>query len=150
MSTIREFMTVACPFDEVPARLYDHFDGGDAVFPLSVHVGDLRIERNVEFHLKTKPAYPGYRLIDLSWSPKDGGPFPTFEGTLSIAEDAVGWSRIEIDGSYRPPFGLVGLAFDAAIGHRIAQATATELLAEIKRLLLAKVPAPLRAAVDRG
>ena len=136
MGNIREFTTVACPFDEVSDRLYAHFDGGDAVFPLRVRFGDLTVERDVNFHLKTKPAYPGYRLLDLSWTPKDGGPYPSFSGTLSVAEDAIGWSRIEIDGSYRPPFGIAGAVFDAAIGQRIAQATASELLGEIKSLLL--------------
>ncbi len=137
MGTIRDFTTVACPFDEVSDRLYAHFDGGDGVFPLRVRLGDLRIERDVDFHLETKPAYPGYRLLDVSWTPKDGGPFPNFSGTLSVAEDSAGWSRLEIDGSYRPPFGIAGAAFDAAVGQRIAQGTASELLAEIKRLLLA-------------
>ena len=136
MSTLRDFTTVACPFDEVPDRLRAHFEGGTAVLPLRVTFGDLKIERDVEIHLTSKPAYPGYRLLDLTWAPKDGGPYPTFAGTLSVAEDAAGWSRIEIDGTYSPPLGIAGMAFDAVVGHRIAQATATELLAEIKRLLL--------------
>ena len=144
MSTIRDFTTVACAFDEVPDRLHAHFEGGAAVLPLRVKFGDLRIERDVEFHLKSKPAYPGYKLLDVSWAPKDGGPYPTFAGTLSVAEDAPGWSRIEIDGTYSPPFGIAGAAFDAAIGHRIAQATASELLGEIKRILVAtKLRSPL-------
>jgi hypothetical protein len=138
MGTIREFTTVACEFDQVPDRLFATFSGGDAVLPLRVRFGDLKIERDVDFHLRTKPAYPGYRLLDVSWTPKDGGPYPSFSGTLSVAQDAAGWSRIEIDGSYRPPFGVAGAAFDAAVGHRIAQGTASELLAEIKRLLLAQ------------
>jgi hypothetical protein len=137
MSTIRDFTTVACPFDEVPDRLQAHFAGGTAVLPLRVKVGDLKIERDVEFHLKSKPAYPGYKLLDVSWAPKDGGPYPAFAGTLSVAQEAVGWSRIEIDGSYSPPFGIAGAAFDAAIGHRIAQGTASELLGELKRILTA-------------
>ena len=137
MSTIREFTTVACPFDDVPDRLHAHFAGGTAVLPLRVKFGDLKIERDVEFHLASKPAYPGYKLLDVSWAPKDGGPYPTFNGTLSVAEDAPGWSRLEIDGTYSPPFGIAGAAFDAAIGHRIAQGTATELLAELKRILVA-------------
>ena len=138
MGNIREFTTVACEFDEVPDRLYAHFDGGDAVIPLRVRFGDLMVERDVDFHLKTKPGYPGYRLLEVSWTPKDGGPYPSFSGTISVAEDAIGWSRIEIDGKYRPPFGVAGAIFDAAIGQRIAQATVSELLAEIKRLLLAQ------------
>jgi hypothetical protein len=137
MGHIREFTTVACPFDEVPDRLYAQFKGGDAVIPLRVRFGDLRVERDVDFHLRSKPAYPGYRLLDVSWTPKDGGPYPSFSGTLTVAEDATGWSRIELDGSYRPPFGIAGVAFDAAVGQRIAQSTAAELLVEIKRLLLA-------------
>jgi hypothetical protein len=136
MSTIRDFTTVACAFDEVPERLQARFVGGAAVLPLRVKFGELRIERDVEFHLKSKPAYPGYKLLDVSWAPKDGGPYPTFTGTLSVAEDAAGWSRLEIDGTYSPPFGIAGAAFDAAVGHRIAQGTVTELLAELKRILL--------------
>ncbi len=138
MSTIHDYTTVACPFDEVPDRLYAHFDGGNATLPLRVKIGDLKLERDVDFHLKTKPAYPGYKLLDVSWAPKDGGPYPAFAGTLSVAEDATGWSRIELDGSYKPPFGIAGAAFDAAVGHRIAQSTAAELLAEIKRILVAQ------------
>jgi len=137
MSTIHDFTTVACPFDDVPDRLEAYFAGGAAVLPLRVKLGDLKIERDVEFHLKSKPAYPGYKLLDVSWSPKDGGPYPAFTGTLSVAQEAVGWSRLEIDGTYHPPFGIAGAAFDAAIGHRIAQGTASELLAELKRILVA-------------
>jgi hypothetical protein len=137
MSTIRDFTTVACAFDDVPDRLQAHFAGGAAVLPLRVKLGELKIERDVEFHLESKPAYPGYKLLDVSWAPKDGGPYPTFTGTLSVAQDAVGWSRIEIDGTYHPPFGIAGAAFDAAIGHRIAQGTASELLGELKRILMA-------------
>ena len=142
MSTIHEFTTVACPFDDVPDRLNAHFAGGAAVLPLRVKFGDLKIERDVEFHLKSKPAYPGYKLLDVSWAPKDGGPYPTFAGTLSVAEDSAGWSRLEIDGTYSPPFGIAGAVFDAAIGHRIAQGTVMELLAELKRILVVTEPTP--------
>ncbi len=143
MSTIHDFTTVACPFDQVPERLTAHFDGGTAVLPLRVKLGELKIERDVEFHLASKPAYPGYKLLDVSWAPKDGGPYPTFRGTISVAEDAASWSRIEIDRTYSPPFGIAGAAFDAAIGHRIAQGTASELLGELKRILLAVPPRPV-------
>jgi hypothetical protein len=137
MGNIREFTTVACRFDDVPDRLYAHFDGGNAVLPLCVRLGDLRLERDVDFHLKSKPGYPGYRLLDVSWEPKDGGPYPTFKGLLSVAQEAIGWSRIDIDGTYQPPFGIAGAVFDAAVGQRIAQGAATELLGEVKRILLA-------------
>jgi len=135
MSILHEYTTVLCDFDKVSDRLYAHFDGDAAIVPLRVKVGDLHVEREVEIHLADRPGYPGYRLLNVSWEPKDGGPYPTFTGTLSIAQEGAGWSRIDLDGSYTPPFGAFGAAFDATVGHRIAQATATELLAEFKRLL---------------
>jgi hypothetical protein len=137
MSTLREFTTIQCGFEDVPDRLYAHFDGAEGTLPLRVRIGDLRIERDVEIHLTPKPSYPGYRLLNVSWQPKDGGPYPAFEGTLSVADEGAGWSRVELDGTYNPPFGVVGAVFDAAVGHRIAQATATEFLAEFKRILTA-------------
>jgi hypothetical protein len=135
MSTLREFTNVQCPFEDAASRLLSHFADGKGSISLRVRIADLRIERDVDIRLAAKPAYPGYKILDVHWAPKDGGPYPAFDGTLSIAEDGIGWSRIEIDGTYRAPFGLVGAAFDALVGHRIAQDTATELLEQIKRIL---------------
>jgi hypothetical protein len=103
--------------------------------PVLVMVGDLGVERNVEIRLSAKPGYPGYRFLDVEWKPKDGGPYPVFHGTLSVADEGAGWSRIDLDGTYQPPFGLAGAAFDAAVGHRIAEATASELLSQFRDLL---------------
>ncbi len=138
MSHIFEYTTVECPFDEVPGKLEAHVLRTEGTMPLRIKLGELRLERDVNFRLASKPGYPGYRLLDVSWEPKDGGPYPRFDGTLSVAEDAYGWSRIEIDGKYRAPFGVAGAAFDAAVGHQIAQNTATELLGELKRILSAE------------
>ena len=138
MSHIFEYTTVECPFDQVPERLQAHVQRSEGRIPLRVKLGELRLERDVDFRIATKPGYPGYRLLDVSWEPKDGGPYPRFAGTLSVAEDAYGWSRIEIDGQYRPPFGVAGAAFDAAVGHQIAQNTASGLLDELKRILSAE------------
>lgn len=149
MSDIHEFTTVACPFDDVPRRLRAHFRSDTAMIPLRLNLGDLRLERDVKINLREKSAYPGYRLLDVSWEPKGGGPYPSFHGTLSIADEGVGWSRIDLDGAYQPPFGLIGAAFDATVGHRIASATTTELLAHIKGILIesatAQEPAPASA-----
>jgi hypothetical protein len=137
MSKLYEFTTAHCPFNDVPDRLYAHFDGDHGTIPLRVSVADLRVERDVDIHFSARPEYPGYRMLNVEWKPKDGGPYPAFAGSLSIADEGLGWSRIELAGKYDPPFGLAGAAFDAIAGHRIAQATAAELLAEFKRILTA-------------
>ena len=137
MSSLHDFTTAACPYAEVPERLQTYLDRNDATIALRLPLGDLRLERDVHVRLTPKAGYTGYKLLDVSWSPKDGGAYPDFTGTLSIADEGVGWSRIDLDGTYTPPFGVLGAAFDAAIGHRIAEATASELLAELQRILTA-------------
>jgi hypothetical protein len=135
MSSLHDFTTVACPYDEVPGRLQAYLEQHGAAIALRLPLGDLRLERDVVVRLAPKPDYPGYKLIDVSWAPKDGGPYPVFTGTLTVADEGAGWSRIELDGTYKPPFGVVGAAVDAAVGHRIAAATASELLVDLKRIL---------------
>ena len=135
MASLHDFTTVACPYDEVPGRLQTYLAGNDAAIALRLPIGDLRLERDVDVRLTPKPGYPGYKLLDVSWAPRDGGPYPAFTGTLTVADEGAGWSRIELDGTYKPPFGVVGAAVDAAVGHRIAAATATELLVDLKRIL---------------
>ncbi len=44
-------------------------------------------------------------------------------------------SRLEIDGTYEPPGGLPGRAFDALVGSRIARASLTGLVADLARAL---------------
>jgi len=135
MTTISDYDNAPCPFADVPSRLLTRFGGGAGTIALRMTLGDLRVERDVEITLTAKPAYPGYALFDVAWAPKDGGPYPTFHGTLSVADEGPGWSRLEIDGTYAPPFGPIGAVFDAAVGRRIAQATLRELLAELRRTL---------------
>jgi hypothetical protein len=134
MSTLRDFTTVRCSYTVVPLRLARRF-GEQPALPLRVPVADLHVEKDVLVQLSPKPGYAGYELLDIRWEPKDGGAYPAFHGTLSIADEGAGWSRIELDGTYTPPLGVLGLAFDAAVGHRIAAATAAEFLAEIKRVV---------------
>ena len=70
---------------------------------------------------------------DVTWKPKDGGPFPNFEGQLYVDGDQD-YDRfwLVLDGGYAPPLGVVGEAFDAIAGHAIAEATARDLLARIR------------------
>ncbi len=72
-------------------------------------------------------------VLSIKWAPEGTGIFPRFSGTLAVCgDDNPVRSFIELDGSYAPPLGAAGQVFDAAIGHHIAQATARELLADIK------------------
>jgi hypothetical protein len=40
-------------------------------------------------------------------------------------------TQLEIVGEYRPPMGVVGKAMDAAVGHRIAEASVHSFLEDV-------------------
>lgn len=74
--------------------------------------------------------------FDLHWESATGGPYPVFDGSLTIAEDETYEScRLILEGTYTPPGKVAGAVFDAALGSRIAQATAQELLARMGSFL---------------
>lgn len=71
-------------------------------------------------------------IFRVFWSPSGGGPFPEFKGRLIVwSEDDPDRGFIELIGEYEPPLSLVGEAFDAAVGHRIAQRTAERFLKRV-------------------
>ena len=77
-------------------------------------------------------------VFDLHWEAADKGPYPVFDGTLTVAEDETyEQCRLILEGSYTPPGWLAGAAFDAAIGKQIANLTAKELLERMRSFLMA-------------
>lgn len=68
----------------------------------------------------------------LHWKPAGGGPYPDFQGELTVrAGEDYPVAILELVGSYAPPGGAAGAAFDAVAGNWIAFATAQQLLKEL-------------------
>jgi len=60
------------------------------------------------------------------------GLYPIFDGTLTVrADESYASAVLELHGTYNPPLGVAGAAFDAMIGQRIAAETARELLRQL-------------------
>ena len=69
---------------------------------------------------------------EISWRAATAAPlFPVFSGWLTIGPD-----RLQIDGLYAPPGGVVGRVADRMLLHVAANATARWLLGEIDRAAL--------------
>lgn len=51
-------------------------------------------------------------------------------------------TQLEILGAYRPPLGIVGNALDAAVGHRLAEATVHRFLDDVVEQLRRELPEP--------
>ena len=68
-------------------------------------------------------------ILTISWEPVGDKLAPVFHGTLSCDADSVPTeSMLALQGTYDVPGGLVGRAFDDAVGFWIARATMHDLL----------------------
>jgi len=70
---------------------------------------------------------------------------PEFSGVVRFRIAGL-QTRVLVEGAYHPPFGVFGRAFDAMIGHRIAQSSIDDLAGRIARNLEARERAYRAAA----
>jgi hypothetical protein len=79
--------------------------------------------------------------IALGWEALHAtGLFPVMNAELSLWPLTSSETQLELDGAYQPPLGLVGSAVDAAIGHRIAEATVHRFLDDLVEQLRRDIP----------
>ncbi len=89
---------------------------------------ELAKDVSVEYTVATGPAHID-RPIGVRWKPLPGGIYPSFEGELSVLPgEHSDTSILQLEGHYTPPLGIVGAGFDAAVGHKVAEATVHHLL----------------------
>jgi hypothetical protein len=140
MTNILQRLPVACPY-----HLAEQFLAG-FVGPLAENGIVDRIELQAPLDVLDQRVVRLVKAVDVTygrgedpmhfdqvwtvnWQPHGGGPFPSFSGTLTVRadEDYTG-CILELSGAYDPPMGVVGAAFDAVVGSRLAAGTAAELL----------------------
>jgi Raf kinase inhibitor-like YbhB/YbcL family protein len=98
---------------------------------MTLPLGDVSLARDIEVRFTSDPEQSRYRGLDVTWAPKGGGPYPTFSGTLTF-ESADERTNLALDGTYEPPGGMFGRAFNAVVGRRLADASVQALLQNIK------------------
>jgi hypothetical protein len=136
---------VQCPIGQADLRVADFFrahsgaDGAESQLSLWVDAGlpglamPVRLTRSV--NVSITPAHrvgemaPSYHV---TWAPAQRGPFPLFDGSLHVeGTDDYDAFYLVLEGSYEPPLGLIGAAFDVIVGARIASLCSRNLLAVI-------------------
>jgi len=87
-------------------------------------------------HVTFKNAFDELRLeyrVQVNWVPIGTRALPSFNGLFHLQRvKEPGRCRLVIAGEYEPPLSIVGKAFDAIAGKRIAQDTLRRLLGEIR------------------
>ncbi len=148
MSTLKESIVVQTPFVQA-AELIERFfiasSQGDAVLTLrlaapgaGLGVGGFALAHDVVFSFRRTNGPNQTIVFEIHWESADGGLYPIFDCTLTIAQDETYEScRLILEGKYTPPGWVAGAAFDAVLGSRIADATAKELLERMCSFLLA-------------
>jgi hypothetical protein len=152
MTRLRDTICIDRPAEETAVgleRFFESLTGSDGIAHLRLRVPVGGATRNYGIYLDRDVLVEARRardeqnlndVIRIDWSPEGAAVFPRFSGTLLVCgREGPGRSYIELDGSYAPPLGSAGQIFDAAIGHRIAKATARELLADVKAAIERKL-----------
>ncbi len=101
---------------------------------------DVRIERVRDE--APVAGLPPVTTVALVWKgAKTPSLFPILRGGLSAWPVTSAETQLVLEGAYEPPLGLVGDAFDVAIGHRIAEATVHRFLEEVLSEIRREIPA---------
>ncbi len=75
-------------------------------------------------------------MVDLQWkAAKAPQLFPTMVAQLSAYPITDQETQLDFRGSYEPPLGILGKAFDVIVGHRIAEASVHQFLTEVAKFL---------------
>ena len=141
MSTVSVRVHFHLPVDEVREYLNSHLIKVSQLGPQrleltarlpATHI-DLSKAVMVEFLPHPNGVEGAWRV---RWTPEPGGIYPSFDGTLYAHAYGETSSVLELTGSYTPPLGAVGVAFDHVLGHKISEDTARifllNLSAELK------------------
>jgi hypothetical protein len=129
VSTIATKTYVRSSAEQAVAQIYGVFGierEGDAVRRLRAGP----VARDAVVTLGEPERGPSLIRVPISWRVPGSGAFPQFRGFFEI-RPCDGLACIALLGYYQPPFGVAGRAFDAVAGHRIANATIAQLLAEV-------------------
>jgi len=144
VSDINESVIVDCPPERAQAYLLEHFKAsadsrGQAMLQLTSTVGPeagshVTIKRDATATFAPASGAGGleYQVL-IDWAPTTKEPLPKFSGVFRVQwEEDYGQCRLVLEGHYDPPLGVVGKAFDAVVGHRIARDTVTTMLEQLR------------------
>ncbi len=135
-ASVLEIVYVECPYGTAQRYLAGDMresTQGKRAMTLRVPFSDVNLSKNVlvTFMAGSDPMHMD-QPWRVHWTPEDGGPYPDFDGELTVrADEDWNTSILELRGVYVPPGGSLGRAFDRVLGRRIAAATAQSLLKNI-------------------
>ncbi len=137
MARLNESVFVNCPYHRARAYLAmgvgEQIHAGRALTLRAPLAGvELKKDVLVTFTPGTDPMHMD-QPWRVHWTPEGGGPYPDFDGELTVrADEDYTSSVLELTGEYLPPGGVLGGTFDYVFGSRVAALTARALLDQLR------------------
>lgn len=136
---------VNAPFDDITLMLAEHADrvlqpatedaasqAEELVRSLSATVAGIEVSQQAKISVERfVPTGPRSGVLPLRWrAARADALFPAMEAALEVAAVSLHppITQISLIGRYRPPFGVIGWAADALIGHRVAEMAASRFV----------------------
>ena len=126
--------SAAARASSVASSLHVNMGGVELGVDVRVYVVRAREEESVA------GLSPVYR-VEIAWeAARNSSLFPVMHAEISAWPLSSTETQLEVEGDYEPPLGVVGSAIDAAVGHRIAEATVHRFLDDIVEQLRRELP----------
>jgi hypothetical protein len=119
---------------------------GEIVASLSVDLKGIQISKDITIRVRSFQERPGLKLthvlhVELEWEAKESPAlFPVMKADLSLYPLSATETQVDLTGHYEPPLGPLGGVIDAALGHRLAEASVHRFLAEVVERLRRETP----------
>jgi len=148
MTHLSERHFITCPYGLAQLFLQAELTPAEGVLAWTLHVApgsphgiDMAKDVDVTVSHAIDPMHFD-QPWNVTWKPQGGGPYPSFAGTLTVrADEDWNVAALELTGSYEPPMGIVGKAFDLLLGARLATTTAEALLRDLGGRIIARYKA---------
>jgi hypothetical protein len=97
---------------------------------------DVHVEVGPMQNTTSSPLACEVKIFPLTWSSiSSPSLFPHMKAKLLVYPLSRLETQLEFEGTYDPPLGLLGDAFDSVVGHRIAEASVLHFLQDVTALL---------------
>ncbi len=119
----------------------------DVAAGLHVKFAGLEFGKEVDINIKSYTDVESNTqrelTVNLEWEASSAPRlFPTMQAKLHVYPLAAEETQLDFQGEYEPPFGIIGKALDALVGHRIAEASVHHFVKEVARYLRQQLQDP--------
>jgi hypothetical protein len=108
---------------------------------LRARIGPVEVAADIDIRIVSvdegiSPLDTPATKITLEWrAAKNPGLFPMMRAVVSLYPLGPTETQLDLEGDYQPPLGPLGRVIDAAIGHRVAEASVHRFIEQVASYL---------------